>query len=58
MRLGVGDTFIHEPGVQFVVGFEPQSRREEALPHETDLVLDLVPFSQPDAGVQATGSTR
>jgi hypothetical protein len=31
MRLGVGDTFIKQPGVQLVQVFEPQPRREEAL---------------------------
>ena len=57
MRLGVGDAFVEQPGVQLVVGLEPQPRREEALADQPNLVLDL-PFSQPDAGVQATGSTR
>ena len=32
---------IEQPGVQLVVGLEPQPRREEALAHEPDLVLDL-----------------
>ena len=32
MRLGVGDALIQQPGVQLVEGFEPQPRREEALP--------------------------
>ena len=41
MRLGVGDAFVDQPGVQFVVGLEPQPRREEALAHQADLVLDL-----------------
>ena len=41
MRLGVGDALVEQPGVQLVVGFEPQPRREEALAHEADLVLDL-----------------
>ena len=41
MGLGVGDALIQEPGVQFVVGLEAQPRREEALAHQTDLVLDL-----------------
>ena len=40
MRLGVGDAFIEQPGVQLVVGFEPQTRREEALTDEPNLVLD------------------
>src|ERR1700735_5607360 len=41
MRLGPGDAFVHEPGVQLVVALEPQPRREEALTHEPDRVLDL-----------------
>ena len=41
MRLGVGDAFIEQPGVQFVVVLEPQPRREEALTDKPDLVLDL-----------------
>jgi hypothetical protein len=41
VRLGPGDAFVHEPGVQLVVTLEPQPRREEALTHEPDLVLDL-----------------
>src|SRR5580698_3043310 len=69
MRLGPGNAFVHEPGIQFVVRLEPQPRREEALAHEPDRVL--VPRPSPnrtqtslrglrelDRGVQATGSTR
>ena len=41
MRLGVGDALVHQPGVQLVVALDPKPRREEALAHETDLVLDL-----------------
>src|ERR1700679_1805756 len=41
VRLGPGDAFVHEPGVQLVVALEPQPRREEALTHEPDRVLDL-----------------
>ena len=51
------NALVGEPGVHLVVVFEPQPRREEAFTDQPDLVLDL-PFSQPDAGVQATGSTR
>ena len=57
VRLGPGDAFVHELGIQFVVALEPQPWCEEALAHEPDLVLDLA-LLQPDAGVQATGSTR
>src|SRR5208282_1800840 len=41
VRLGPNDTFVDEPGVQLLVALEPQTRREEALAHEADLVLDL-----------------
>ena len=41
VRLGPDDTFVDEPGVQLAVALEPQPRREEALAHEADLVLDL-----------------
>ena len=41
VRLGVGDALIEQPGVQLVVGLEPQPRREEALADQPDLVLDL-----------------
>src|SRR5271170_5215349 len=41
MGLGVGDAAVGQPGVQFVVALEPQPRREEALAHEANLVLDL-----------------
>ena len=41
MHLGVGNAFIEQPGVQFVEILEPQTRREEPLTDEPDLVLDL-----------------
>ena len=41
MHLGVGNAFIEQPGVQFVKILEPQTRREEPLTDEPDLVLDL-----------------
>lgn len=37
--------------------FEAEPRREEALAHSPTW-FSTWPFSQPDAGVQATGSTR
>jgi hypothetical protein len=57
MRLGVGDAFAGEPSVQLAVALEPQAWREEALAHQPTW-FSTCPFSQPDAGVQATGSTR
>src|SRR3984885_1565271 len=41
VRLGVGDALVQQPPVQLVEGFEPQPRREEALPDQPNLVLDL-----------------
>src|SRR5664280_1604211 len=38
---GVGNAFIQQPGVQLIIVFEPQPRREEALTDQPDLVLDL-----------------
>ncbi len=54
---GVSHTTIEEPVIQLVEALHSQSWREEALAYQADLVLDL-PLSQPDAGVQAVGSTR
>ena len=39
------------------LGFDPQARREEALP-DRPTWFSTWPFSHPDAGVQAAGSTR
>src|SRR5260370_19136921 len=52
MRLGPGDAFVHEPGVQLVIALDAQAWREEALAHETDPVLDLafLPPGRPRAG--------
>ena len=65
VRFGVGDASVEQPGVQLLVARHSQPRREEALAHYPDLVLDprfregrLCPFSQPEAGVQTVGSTR
>src|SRR6266496_6866263 len=41
VRLGVGDAAIEQPGVQLLVARHPKSRREEALAHQPNLVLDL-----------------
>ena len=41
MRLGIGDAFVEQPGVQLLQRLEAQPRREEALAHQPDLVLDL-----------------
>jgi hypothetical protein len=41
MHLGVSNAFVDQPGVQFIVGFDPEARREETFADETDLVLDL-----------------
>jgi hypothetical protein len=39
--LGVGDAAIRQPGVHLFKTLEPQARREEALAHQPNLVLDL-----------------
>ena len=57
IHLGMGDAFIEQPSVHLVVGLESQPWREEALTYEPDW-FSTWPFSQPDAGVQATGSMR
>ena len=44
MRPGPHDAFVDQPGVELVVGLEPQPRRKEAFAHEADLVLDLTLF--------------
>src|SRR5579883_1386872 len=41
MRPGIRDAVVEEPRIQLLIAFEPQSRREEALADEPDLVLDL-----------------
>jgi hypothetical protein len=69
VRLGPGNAFVYEPGVQLIVAREPQPRHEEAFTHEPDLVLvprpsanrtqtSLRGLRKLDCGVQATGSTR
>jgi hypothetical protein len=39
--LGVGDRLVEQPGVQLLIALRPDARREEALAHQPDLVLDL-----------------
>ena len=39
MSAGLGDTFIEQPRSQFVIGLEPQSRREQTFAHKTDLAV-------------------
>ena len=68
--LGPGDALVDQKRVQLLEALHPQARREEALADGADLALDLSPSpavsnrwrhagsTQPDAGVQATGSTR
>ena len=57
VRLGVGHAAVEKPGIQLVGALHPHSWREEPLADQAHLVLDL-PLLQPDAGVQAVGSTR
>jgi hypothetical protein len=44
VRLGVGDAAVEQQPVQLFVAAHPQPRREEALAHQPDLVLDLPLF--------------
>src|SRR5271166_1180882 len=37
MPLGVSNTFVGQPGVQLIVGFDVKAWREETFPNETDL---------------------
>ena len=41
MHLGVGDHLIEQERVQLLVALHPDTRGEEALAHQPDLVLDL-----------------
>jgi hypothetical protein len=41
VRLGICNTLVQQPGIQFVVILDPQPRGEEAFPYQTNLVLDL-----------------
>src|SRR6201987_1711424 len=41
MRLSPCKALAHQSGVQLVIALDAQARREEALAHEADLVLDL-----------------
>src|SRR5580658_8155648 len=41
VRLGVSNALVQQPVVQLVEGFEPQPWREETLPDQPNLVLDL-----------------
>ena len=38
---GMGDALVQQPGVQLLIAVHPQPGREEALPHQPHLVLDL-----------------
>ena len=57
MSTGIDHALIEQPGVHLEQRGEAQTRLEEPLADHPNLVLDL-PFSQPEPGVQATGSTR
>jgi len=39
MHLGVGNTFVGQPGVQFIVGFDPKAWREETFPDHTAVFM-------------------
>ena len=55
VRLG-RDALSRQPAIQFVVAFDPKLRGGPLLLRPT--WFSTCPFSQPEAGLQATGSTR
>ncbi len=57
MGLGMGKALVQQPGVQLIKALGPKPGCEEAATDCANLLLDL-DLEQPDAGVQATGSTR
>jgi hypothetical protein len=59
MPMGVGmfQATVEQPGVHLLVAGKAQPGREEALAHQPTW-FSTWPFSQPAAGVHATGSTR
>lgn len=54
---GRGDALVQQPGIQFLVAFDPDAGRKNRW-RTVPTWLSTWPFSQPAAGVQATGSTR
>jgi len=57
VRLGPGDDLVGEPGVQLVVGLDFNLGVKNCS-RTRPTWFSTWPFSQPDAGVHATGSTR
>jgi hypothetical protein len=61
MRLGEGDALVEQPSIELLIALYPQSRAEEALAHQPDLVLDLALLHRRQRrrsvskGAQATG---
>lgn len=41
MRLGVRNALVEQPGIQLRIALAAHARREEAFPHQPDLILDL-----------------
>jgi len=56
VRLGVGDASVEQPGIQLVVATRSRGVKKRSRTKPT--WFSTWPFSQPDAGVQAVGSTR
>src|SRR5215475_13416216 len=54
MRLGMGNASVGQPAVQLLQRLEAKPRREEALAHQPDLVLDLtfLPAGRRRAGLR------
>ena len=58
LRLRPGDAAVDEPGVELVVDSAPRTCGEKKRCRTVPTCLSTWPFSQPEAGVQATGATR
>ena len=58
LRLGPGDAAVDEPGVQLVIARHTRTRGEKKRCRTVPTWFSTWPFSQPEAGVHAPGSTR
>ncbi len=57
MRFRPAEALVEQPGIQFIVGLE-RNRGVKKRSRTSPTWFSTWPFSHPDAGVQATGSTR
>ncbi len=56
--LADGQALVGKPAVEFLKIIEPWARCKQPFPDILDTCFSTWPFSQPEPGVQATGSTR